>query len=55
MIKGILFDKDGTLIDFFSLWLGAAKAVVIQFLKENELLCDGNREWRNRSLWRACV
>lgn len=37
MIKGILFDKDGTLIDFFSLWLGAAKAVVIQFLKENEL------------------
>ena len=22
---------------FFSLWLGAAKAVVIQFLKENEL------------------
>ena len=36
-IKGILFDKDGTLIDFFSLWLGAAKAVVIQFLKENEL------------------
>ena len=64
MIKGILFDKDGTLIDFFSLWLGAAKAVVIQFLKENELseevegtcvLCYGNREWRNRSLWRACV
>ena len=37
MIKGILFDKDGTLIDFFSLWMGAAKAVVIQFLKENEL------------------
>ena len=34
MIKGILFDKDGTLIDFFSLWLGAAKAVVIQFFAD---------------------
>ena len=38
MIKGILFDKDGTLIDFFSLWLGAAKAVVIQVLFRN---CSG--------------
>ena len=37
MIKGILFDKDGTLIDFFSLWLGAAKSFVTQFLKENNL------------------
>lgn len=37
MIKGILFDKDGTLIDFFSLWLGAAKSFVTQFFKENNL------------------
>lgn len=35
MIKGILFDKDGTLIDFFSLWLSAALKVVPVFLKEN--------------------
>lgn len=35
MIKGILFDKDGTLIDFFSLWLQAARASVAEFLKEN--------------------
>ncbi len=35
MIKGILFDKDGTLVDFFSLWLQAATAVVPVFLKKN--------------------
>lgn len=37
MIKGILFDKDGTLIDFFSLWLDAAMEVVPEFLKQNKL------------------
>lgn len=37
MIKGILFDKDGTLVDFFSLWLQAAKAVVPEFLYENQI------------------
>lgn len=35
MIKGILFDKDGTLIDFFSLWLAAAKEVAPVLLREN--------------------
>ena len=40
MIKGILFDKDGTLIDFFSLWLGAANTVVKQLLQENQLPGD---------------
>lgn len=35
MIKGILFDKDGTLVDFFSLWLQAATAVVPVFLRKN--------------------
>lgn len=35
MIKGILFDKDGTLVDFFSLWLQAARTSVTEFLKEN--------------------
>lgn len=37
MIKGVLFDKDGTLIDFFSLWLHAAMEVVPCFIKENKL------------------
>ena len=37
MIKGILFDKDGTLVDFFSLWLQAAAAVIPVFFKQNGL------------------
>lgn len=37
MIRGILFDKDGTLIDFFSLWLHAATAVIPMFLKANDI------------------
>lgn len=37
MIKGILFDKDGTLIDFYSLWFQAAFLAVPEFLKENML------------------
>lgn len=37
MIKGILLDKDGTLIDFYSLWLQAALLAVPQFLKENKI------------------
>lgn len=40
MIRGILFDKDGTLIDFFSLWLGATYTVVKQFIEENQLSAD---------------
>lgn len=35
-IKGILFDKDGTLIDFFSLWLEAAKQVIPEFIRMNQ-------------------
>lgn len=36
-IKGILFDKDGTLIDFFGLWLDAAKQVIPAFIRQNQL------------------
>ena len=36
-IKGILFDKDGTLIDFFSLWLGAAERAIPKFLENNNI------------------
>lgn len=36
-IKGILFDKDGTLIDFFSLWLEAANNVVLNILNTNNI------------------
>lgn len=39
-IKGILFDKDGTLIDFFSLWLTAAERAIPEFLAEQELPQD---------------
>lgn len=34
-IKGILFDKDGTLIDFYSVWLKAAKEVIVRFIDIN--------------------
>lgn len=36
MIKGILFDKDGTLIDF-SLWRNAGIETIKNILKENEI------------------
>lgn len=36
MIKGILFDKDGTLIDF-SLWIDAAVNTIIKLMKEYEI------------------
>ena len=36
-IKGILFDKDGPLIDFFSLWLYAARRVIPEFIRGNDL------------------
>lgn len=35
MIKGILFDKDGTLIDFFSIWPTATRNVLDIFCVEN--------------------
>lgn len=37
MIKGILFDKDGTLVDFFSLWLHAALEAIPFFLQKNQI------------------
>ncbi|MFV8827690.1 HAD family hydrolase [Alkalihalobacterium sp. APHAB7] len=43
-IKGILFDKDGTLIHFHSIWLPIAKSLVKQFAKaylnHGDDICD---------------
>lgn len=36
-IKGVLFDKDGTLVDFFSLWLQAAYRVVPRLMQALDL------------------
>lgn len=36
-IKGILFDKDGTLIDFYGLWEEAARKVIPEFIRQNHL------------------
>lgn len=44
MIKGILFDKDGTLIDFYDLWLRAALAVVPVFMEKNGIPADDGME-----------
>lgn len=38
MIKGILFDKDGTLIDFFKLWQPAIEPVLRRIMDDYDLL-----------------
>lgn len=43
-IKGILFDKDGTLIDFNSLWLKAAKEVAWLLIQVNGLAAEEGLE-----------
>lgn len=40
MIKGILFDKDGTLLKFDELWSEATKKVIPEFLNEIGILTD---------------
>ena len=40
MIKAVLFDKDGTLLEFSDLWIDS----VIGFLKEKDLTEEGKRE-----------
>ncbi len=37
MIKGILFDKDGTIIDFFAVWPNLAREVIPKFIRQNEI------------------
>lgn len=37
MIKGILFDKDGTMIDFFAVWPVLAREVIPKFIRQNEI------------------
>lgn len=36
-IKGIIFDKDGTLLDFNKMWLGATKHVLAGFCDRNKI------------------
>lgn len=44
MIQGILFDKDGTLIDFFDLWLRAARSVIPKLMEEVGISADKDME-----------
>ena len=37
MVKGILLDKDGTIIDFFAIWPDIARQMVPKFIRQNEL------------------
>ncbi len=45
MIKGVLFDKDGTIIDFFAVWPTLAREVIPKFIRQNEIFDnDGSIE-----------
>lgn len=37
MVKGILLDKDGTIIDFFAIWPDIARQMVPRLIRQNEL------------------
>lgn len=37
MIKGILFDKDGTLMDFHAFWVDIAIEIIPSFLEKNQI------------------
>ncbi len=39
-IRGILFDKDGTLLDYHATWMPANKAVVLSLAEGNEALAE---------------
>ena len=43
MIKGILFDKDGTLLKFDTLWIEATRQVLPRFLEACHVQCNKNR------------
>ena len=43
-IKGILFDKDGTILDFNSTWIPAAKLIIRKLLEEYSHAQDDDLE-----------
>lgn len=43
-VSGIIFDKDGTLIDFDKVWLPAAKTVICRIMKHYKIPCTVENE-----------
>lgn len=45
-VSGIIFDKDGTLIDFDKVWLPAARTVICRIMKHYKIPCTAENEMK---------
>ena len=50
-VKAILFDKDGTLMDFHSIWIKVAEELVAEYIKLYQLPQSMQPTLLKRSVW----